>query len=327
MWRKGFYANRYCYYGLDEHDSRMYVSDYFNLLCHPYNGQYSTLIDNKLYLPIYLQRFSGHVPEYYYLLTSGKAVRLFGDRAVLAKDSREFQDGLVDIIKKRRCVAKPMDKEGGQGVLVLQAEQDGFLINNRLCRRDDLLAFMLRQDGYVVCEFVNQHSYATALNPTTTNTVRLLTCWDRQTGSPFVAASFHRIGRPHMFGADNGALGGLIASIDLDSGSLGHIAHREHGPVRYIEEHPDSGVRVYGTTLPHFDRITATVMKMCSELNFISYIAWDIVITEDSFKVLELNSLTDMYGYQLFGPLLSDKRLLEFYQSYVTPRNSRYFMR
>jgi len=328
MWRKGFHANRYYYYDLDRSDSRDYVSDLFIFLCHPFNGRFSSLIDNKVYLPIYLRGFPEHVPEYYCLLSSDRIIKLNGDRAVLPKDDAAFWDSLIDIVRGRRCVAKPTGgKGGGSGVFVLEARSDTLLMNNKPCGRDDLISFLMEKDGYLIGAFIPQHPYAVTLNPTTTNTVRLLTCWDYESNTPFIARGVQRIGRQGMYAADNAALGGLVTQIDLDSGTLGHIAHRSHGPVKYIKNHPDSGVPVYGTKIPHFEAVKTDVIRMCYELNFIPYMGWDIVITEDSFKVLEVNSLSDVYIYQLFEPLLTDERLRRFYRRYVTPKNRRYFER
>ncbi len=130
-----------------------------------------------------------------------------------------------------------------------------------------------------------------------------------------------------MYGADNGALGGLITQIGIENGKLGRIALIHDGRVEYIRTHPDTGKRVYGVEIPHFEKIASAILKMCCELNFVPYIAWDIVVTKHSFKILELNSNTDMYGYQLFGPLLSDIRLLKFYKQFLTKRREKFFMR
>jgi hypothetical protein len=130
-----------------------------------------------------------------------------------------------------------------------------------------------------------------------------------------------------MYGADNIARGGLAARIDLAEGTLGHIALPQNGRTRYVETHPDTGVSVCGTKIPHFQKMVSTILDMCYALNFIGYVAWDAVITQDSFKILEVNSNPDVYGIQLFEPLLADRRLLRFYRQFVTRRTRRFFMR
>ncbi len=327
MWRRGFHANRWYYYNLDKNDRRLYVSDFYNLLTYPKNGRYTSLIDDKLYLPTYLHKFPQHLPQYYFLLLPGRALRLYGDRAVVAWDSAEFWNSFLGFVQRTGCVGKPTCQSCGEGVLIFQNREGILRANNKPYTQEELCSRLHLYPGYLISEYVQQHPYAVALNPTTTNTVRLLTCWDSATNKPFLARGFHRIGRPTMFGADNGALGGLITFLDVARGTLGPLAFIQKGRVEYRQEHPDSGVPVAGTPIPHFEAVAETVLRMCYELNYIPYIAWDIVITQDSFKVLELNSNTDMYGYQLFEPLLSDPRLLRFYQSFVTPRNRKYFMK
>jgi hypothetical protein len=327
MWRRGFYANRVYFYDFGHNDSKLYVSDYFNLLSHPYNGPYSSLIDNKLYLPIYLHRFAAHLPQYYYLLTNDSVVKLRGDKSVVTKGESACWEEILAIIRNENCVLKPVNREGGEDVRVLEYRQESFLVNGSPHTKEQMTRTLKDARNCLICGYIHQHRYAQELNPTTTNTVRLLTCWDVEKNEPFIAKGFHRIGRATMYGADNGALGGLITWIDLENAVLGKIALKREGRIEYVDRHPDSGVSVCGTRIPHFDTMTAKVIEMCRELNFVRYIAWDIVITDDSFRVLELNSLTDMYGYQLFEPLLADPRLLRFYQTFVTARNRKYFMR
>lgn len=327
LWRAGFYANRCYYYDLEKKDRRLYVSDYYNLLTHPKNGRYTTLIDNKLYLPIYLHNFADHVPQYYFLLLSGRALKLYGDRTAVSVNSDEFWNSFIRMVEERGCVGKPTGGSCGEGVIIFECRAGVLFANNRPHTREEILHRLGGQTDYLICEYVRQHSYAASLSPNTTNTVRLLTCWDSSTNAPFVARGFHRIGRPTMYGADNGALGGLITFIDITTGTLGSIACIRKGWVEKVNEHPDSGVPVHGTRIPRFESIVSTVLQMCYELNYIPYIGWDIVVTEDSFKVLELNSNTDMYGFQLFEPLLSDARLLEFYRGRRTRENEKYFMR
>ncbi len=327
MWHRGFEANRCYYYDFDRYDRRLYVSDYFNFLSHPKNGHYTGLIDDKLYLPVSLRGFPEHVPAYHFLLLSGRVLKLGGDRSVVSSDSEEFWDSFMRIVEGPGCVGKPTNQSCGTGVIVFESRSGTLFANNCPRTKEDLLSFFRTQSRYLISERVRQHPYSVRLSPNTTNTIRLLTCWDPDTETPFVARGFHRIGRPAMYGADNGALGGLITQIDLSKGTLGCIAHVHDGRVEYQREHPDSGVPVYGTPIPHFERIQSTLIQMCYELNYVPYIGWDIVVTEDSFKVLELNSNTDVYGYQLFEPLLSDSRLSRFYRQFVTPKNQRYFMR
>jgi len=224
-------------------------------------------------------------------------------------------------------VCKPIADSGGQNVLVLESRSGQFLVNNEVCAEEELRLLLSTGEDQIVSEFVPQHSYALRLNATTTNTVRLLTCWDDETNKPFVARAFHRIGRPGMYGTDNIAAGGLFADLDVSTGTLGRTALASTRRVDYVDRHPDTGVQIRGTKIPRFAAMIGTVLDMCRVLNFIPYIAWDVVVTESSFKVLELNSNSGLSGYQLFGPLLSDARLVRFYERFVTRQTQKFFMK
>jgi hypothetical protein len=327
LWRKGFYANRYYYYDLKKNPSQYYLSDHFRSLTHPKNGRFSSLIDNKLYFPLCFKDFPEHVPEYYFLLRPDTVVKLFDDRAVLSKRDPDALNAVVDLIERRKCVGKPIWKSCGEEVLILENRSGDFFKNNQPCTRDELRSLFQSQSDYIITEFVAQHPYAARLNEGTTNTLRLMTCWDPETNTPFVAWAFQRMGRAGMYGADNSALGGLCSWIDAETGIAGHIPLVQDRQVRFVERHPDTGVQIHGFKIPHFEEITATLLKMCHALNFLCYIGWDIVVTKDSFKIVEVNSDPDVYGYQLYKPLLRDERLLRFYRQFVTKRTRKFFMR
>ena len=50
-------------------------------------------------------------------------------------------------------------------------------------------------------------------------------------------------------------------------------------------------------------------------------------MTEQSFKVPEVNSNSATYLYRFFEPLLSDGRLRQFYEQFATGRAAKYFMK
>jgi hypothetical protein len=54
---------------------------------------------------------------------------------------------------------------------------------------------------------------------------------------------------------------------------------------------------------------------MAEQLAFLPYLGWDIAIAPDGgFRVVEINSNTDINILQIAKPLLSDERLRRFYE-------------
>ena len=66
--------------------------------------------------------------------------------------------------------------------------------------------------------------------------------------------------------------------------------------------------------MPGFQQVKEKILNVHNHLKYIKYIAWDVVIQNDGFVLLEGNANTDMAGIQPFGPFLSDPRVRRFYQ-------------
>ncbi len=82
-----------------------------------------------------------------------------------------------------------------------------------------------------------------------------------------------------------------------------------------LSVHPDTGVEITGTKLPHWEYVTSKLLEVCREMAYIPYVGWDIVITERGFTVIEGNNYPDL-GHQYYGPLLVDPRVRAFYEAH-----------
>ena len=68
--------------------------------------------------------------------------------------------------------------------------------------------------------------------------------------------------------------------------------------------------------MPHWDTVRETLLNIANSHKYISYVGWDIVITEDGFKILEINGNPDVNLMQVHKPLLTDERVQRFFQFY-----------
>ena len=81
-----------------------------------------------------------------------------------------------------RIVVKPLRGWHGTGIVIVEQTKSRYKINGdnvSLAALSDIIGSL---DNYVVTEFVKQGEYGARLYPRTTNTIRVVTFWDAETG-------------------------------------------------------------------------------------------------------------------------------------------------
>lgn len=226
-------------------------------------------------------------------------------------------DGLVAAARVHDgLVLKPRRGGGGDGVFLLAPVGEQLRLDRELVQPAGLAELIRRLDSYIVTPRVRQARYAAALFSRTTNVVRVLTMVDPANGEAFVAMAGQKIGTEASFPVDNPARGGLYSIIDLESGRL-TVAVTEDGS-RY-DRHPDSGAQIAGVTIPRWRELLDSIKRLAQQLDFIDYIGWDLVVTEEGFCVIEGNRNPDF----LPVPMLADARVRAFYQHYTSLGDDR----
>jgi hypothetical protein len=214
-----------------------------------------------------------------------------------------------------KLVFKPTGGGSGNGIVIAKWSDNELFVNGNPMEVEKLEEHLTKQRELLISEFVEQADYARKIFPETTNTLRVLTMIDPETDEAFIARAVHRFGSRESIPVDNFKQGGIVVDIDLETGVLGKGATRtEQGGVRFVEEHPESGVRVEGVQIPHWEKLQQQLLAAVDRVGVLPYVGWDIVVTNDGFSVLEGNSCTGVNILQLHRPLLSDPRVRRFYE-------------
>lgn len=144
-------------------------------------------------------------------------------------------------------------------------------------------------DNFCVQEFIRQHEKMKALNPTSVNTVRVLTY--RSGMEVIVLYTVIRIGRKDKE-IDNESAGGISTVINRN-GKLGKYAYGDPGVDKV--EYTDTGIRLEGYEIPSYEKVVDTVKRLHFNLPFFNLIGWDVAIGEDSEPILvEWNVCTEL---------------------------------
>ena len=77
--------------------------------------------------------------------------------------------------------------------------------------------------------------------------------------------------------------------------------------------HPDTGAQIDGVVIPRFQEMCEGLLRVARRFPR-RYVGWDIVITPDSWTIIEANHIPMLSALQLHRPLLLDPRLRTFYE-------------
>lgn len=187
------------------------------------------------------------------------------------------EDEAVSLCKNLdKVIIKPSRKSEGKGVQMFSSK-DGI---TDLSGKSIGQVFKDYKKDFLVQEWVKQHERMAALNPTSVNTMRILSY--RSGMEVLIIYSVVRIGRNGSV-VDNQCAGGISTTIDQD-GKLGKSAFG--GFSKDNVEKTDTGITLEGYQLPSYDKAIEMVKRLHLKLPFFNLVGWDVAIQEDGNPVL-----------------------------------------
>ncbi len=313
-WRHGIGATTNVLYNLDAGgDPRLYLSDYASMVrSHGISGPFNPLVANKLAFARVMALNGFRHARVYAYLHQGRA----HPPDAPAEDARAWLDKHLAV---GECVVlKPAAAGMGQGIIFLAREPGGFSVNQVSASNDEVATLVAPLRQYLITEFIRQADYAAAIYPETTNTVRVLSLWDLDLGTPFIAAAAHRFGTSRSAPVDNwhGGRGGLSSAIAVETGVIGPGATLSAGRLVWHERHPESGAAIAGVHVPGWADVVATILAASARVPETPAIGWDLVVTREGCCFLEGNTPPGVFVWQVHAPLLADPRVRRFYEAH-----------
>lgn len=198
-------------------------------------------------------------------------------------------DANYEIIKEDEAIKLIIDN--GTAFLkmsVLTAEGHGVAFFDAANFENDLarvqyLKTIIKKLGknIVVQEPIKQSPILSQLNPTSVNTVRVLS-FLKKDGTVKIYSQFLRIGR-NGSKVDNGFLGGIACGINPD-GSLKEYGFTSAG--EKFSHHPDSGVKIDSIMIPGYHDLLEKVKLFHPQFPNFRIISWDFAIDEENMPLL-----------------------------------------
>lgn len=314
-WKKGFSDITIGVCGITKNNYKGFLSNKDYIANHPYNGPYTSIIDNKLYLPMFLHRYKEYIPKYYFFIDECGLLPLEDCTIPPPHGSVRIPvSAFFEILGEQKILClKHTHSSLGKGFMLVTQEGENFFLNKAPIDKGKLEKLILSMYQYIVTEYVVQHPYASAVCSTSLNTLRLLCVWDEEKKEFFLARSFHRFGSNGNIVDNIGSGNGILAFVDVEKGTLtadGVINNNNSGDI-YVKDlvHPDRNIKLAGMRIPHFQEIKSKVLEICNNNSFMRYMGFDIAVTKNSFKIIEINSLSSLDVTQQRQGFLNDRRI------------------
>ena len=274
LWRKlwlnmqGYLVDQYVIYDFAHRDKREYLSEFDWYRSRRINGDYSFILNNKLVCADLLKQYTNTPATY--VSRSGKAMMLADGRIASDKD--------VHLIGYR---------------------EGGFTLDLEPVSEESLLNLLHKSKDWFLSEYVRQAEYLNHIYGKTANTIRMIALRDPKTLQFKLFFAVQRIGTSGTVPVDNGSRGGLIAKVDLDTGILSEARCLHNLDVHTV--HPDSGNPIRGVKIPNWEQLKTQILDLSDKFPYLSFIAWDILATEEGFCVIEANTSSGVNIIQLWG--------------------------
>lgn len=294
-------------------DDGVYLSDYDHFRLWPLNSWQRIWINDKLTLHYILSGtdFAKHLPDYFFYSTPEGELR-----AVTPEYSHR---SLESVLRERGDVAcKPCNGTGSEGFFRLSYADESFYINGGRVDVENIVDFPRAYPNYVFTEFLVPEASMRRIDPLI-HTLRTLVV-NPHGDDPFIAGTYLRFGMKEVAektGAANYTYlrqlddRDFVCNVDIASGAYGDAKLVYATKIEDAPAHPDSQIEAAGT-IACWDEIASLSLEIARHLPLLSFLGFDIGVTDSGPKIMEINSHPGVHYVQLFTPLMGDERFKAF---------------
>lgn len=190
------------------------------------------------------------------------------------------------ISRNKRILVKQLGNTQGKGIKLVQSDSPDL----------DSIIDEIVAGRYVLEEFVRQHPVLEELNPSSVNTIRIGTAVDREHKAHIVGACL-RVGGKGKY-VDNFHSGGIAYPIDVETGIVCGYG-RSYTSTQTFLIHPTTQQIVLGLQIPHWEKVKSSVINAAQRSDKLTFLGWDIAITESGVEFIEANIGQDPQVLQL----------------------------
>ena len=318
-WRHGFQSFRIQQYGLTKENYKNFLSDYQYHWLNRINNGYQIWINDKTTTRYVMEPYKQYLAKYYYDI-----IKMSGETCIKAlQDIPEgFEpsfDGIFKLLRQEKLLAlKPSSGTHGDGFYRMEYADGKYLINGKEMTEDEIVGMISGfKSVYVITEYLFMHHELKKIYPNAVNTIRVAVV-NQSAYEPKIMQTYMRIGSSKSGFTDNVGYGGICAKIDIATGRY-YCPQQIHDHVfTPCPKHPDTGVEIEGI-VPNWDYMCEGVLNICRFMPELEYLGFDIAITDDGFKIIEINIRQDLHKVAEHSP-----EFKQFYQDKLKLKAEQY---
>ena len=253
--------------------------------CADKENRYHILIDDKILFHDIMRLYGLPVPERYFVYLNG----CFRRNGIILSDVEV--DEIINHIEDDRVFIKRFRGGAASGISLALRKDDGLYTDEGLRLSAKMIREHFGDNNYIFEKELKQDAVLARLNPDTVNTCRVLTYKNK------VISCSIRVGRKGSF-VDNAAKGGIVLSLDMNTGKIEEYGLREYDLTKYYE-HPDTKIKFKDYEVPQWSAIKELVERTVQLLPYYNSVGFDVATTVDGPVIIEINTGTGVYASQM----------------------------
>lgn len=313
---RGFSAESASICGLHDDNYQDYLSDYDYNKVWPLNDWTRIWINDKLTLRQVLSdsTYDSVMPRYYYY-TAASGIRALMDNPTYPGDGSQF----LEVLKNVGVFAcKPCNGALAAGFAKLSYENGSYCIDDEPVETETILKFVETHPNYIFTEYLLP-AKELAKYGEVIHTCRVITLNTRG-NNPEIIGGYIRFPNDES-GASNYILHdgtnndkyNMYTGFDLKTGKFLKTVKTYLEKSEEVEFHPNTGASLAGE-IPNYDKLVEIVLGIAKKLCTIEYMGFDIGITDDGVKLMEINSHPGHAIPQIFHPYFQNPAAKAYFE-------------
>lgn len=322
----GFLAECAAAYGLTDNTIGSYLSDYDYYKIWPVNSWTRIWINDKLTLKYMLanSEYSSFMPKYYYYSTNTGLKKLID---APHKDRTAGIEDFISVLQEVEVFAcKPCNGTTSLGFVRLSYQSGRFYVNDVEVKKEDIQQFVLCHPNYVFTEYLRPSKQFARFSDHI-HTLRIVTL-NEDGNNPQIIGGYLRIpnkmsGEANyiIIGKDNLDRFNVVVNVDFSTGGFGPAKLTYADQTVITDRHPDNNELLHGS-ISNYEELKELVLGIARRFCTIELMGFDVGITDNGFKCMEINSHPGIKYMQIFDPLLDNEYLRIYFQRKLDSINS-----
>ena len=303
-YKRGFTSEKINRYQLNEENVNNFMPDaeYYKLQSHV-NSPLGNWFDIKITTRYLLRKFDAYTEDYYLYIKKKQIIKLMDCPPELQTN---FNSIVNWIREKGSLAAKSIKGSLGIGFYKLSYRDNKFHANQLSFNETQFISFLSGLNNYVLVGYLQSHENLRKIHNQSANALRIMTAYDYDTEKAYLTGSFIRFGTDKSGHIEHLIYGGILCGVDINDGQMYRPLKYEDGLLCDITEHPNTKEPLKGK-ISGWDLICGKVIEISEYLSVTPHLTYDIIVTDDGFRILEINSHSDLSNMQVYYPFFNNE--------------------